>query len=147
MSAFSKLISIKTKSAKRPGRGYGSGKGGHTSSRGQKGQLSRRGAKNPLWFEGGQLPLIKRLPMLRGKGRFNVLIKTAEVTLAEIERMDEAKITFDTLKLKKVISPAAKKAKIIATGNLTRKISIEGDNIAVSAGAKKAIEKVGGSSL
>lgn len=145
MSALSKIISVKDKSAKRPGRGFGSGKGGHTSSRGQKGQKSRRGAKIPLWFEGGQLPLIKRLPMLRGKGKFNVLVTTAEVTLAEINNMKADAISFDTLKLEKVIPVQAKKAKIIASGSIFRKVSITGDNIAVSKGAKAAIEKAGGS--
>jgi large subunit ribosomal protein L15 len=67
MSILSSLTKITTRSKKRLGRGYGSGKGGHTSSRGQKGQKSRVGSKVPLWFEGGALPLSKRIPMWRVK--------------------------------------------------------------------------------
>lgn len=66
-----KLPSITTKPKKRVGRGYGSTKGGHTASRGQKGQRSRN--RLPLWFEGGQLPQIRRFPFIRGKGRFKSL--------------------------------------------------------------------------
>ena len=143
MAVFNKLISVIDKPAKRVGRGFGSGKGGHTSSRGQKGQKSRRGSKIPLWFEGGQLPLIKRLPMLRGKGKFNVLVKTAEVTLTELNRMKADTITFDTLKLEKVIPAAAKQAKVIASGSISRKVTLTGENIALSANAKVAVAPAG----
>lgn len=143
MSLLNKIISSTTKSKKRLGRGYGSGKGGHNSSRGQKGQKSRQGANIPLWFEGGQLPLIKRLPMLRGKGRLNVVRPTAEVTLSEIENMKADTITLDTLKLEKIIDKRFKKAKIIASGKLNRKVTIEG--LKVTDTAAKAIEAAGGS--
>ncbi len=143
MSLLSELLKTTTRAQKRLGRGYGSGKGGHTSGRGQKGYKSRQGSKVPLWFEGGQLPLIKRLPMLRGKGRFNVVRPTAEVTLSEIENMSAEVITLDTLKLEKVIDVRFKKAKIIATGALTRKVSVQG--VLVTVAAKDAIEKTGGS--
>jgi large subunit ribosomal protein L15 len=142
MSVLSSIKSIQEKSKRRVGRGFGSQKGGHTSGRGQKGQKSRRGSKIPLWFEGGQLPLIKRLPMLRGKARFNVLTLTAEVSLSDLDKMQADTITFDTLKLEKVIPARAKKAKIIATGKLRRKIAIEG--IQISAKAKEALENAGG---
>ncbi len=143
MSLLSQLIKTTTTAGKRLGRGYGSGKGGHTASRGQKGYKSRQGSKVALWFEGGQLPLIKRLPMLRGKGRFNVVRPTAEVTLSEIEKMTAEVITLDALKLEKVIDVRFKKAKIIATGTLSRKVSVQG--VTVSVAAKDAIEKTGGS--
>ena len=142
MSLLNSLTSIVSKSKKRVGRGYGSGKGGHTSGRGMKGQRSRVGSKIPLWFEGGQLPLTKRLPMLRGKGRFNVLVPTAEVTLADIEKMDAKVISLETLKIEKVINARFKKAKLVKTGKLTRSVTVE---IPVSAAAKKAIESAGGS--
>lgn len=142
MSILSLLPSIQQRPKKRVGRGYGSQKGGHTSGRGQKGQGSRRGFHSPLWFEGGQLPLIKRLPMLRGKARFNVLTLTAEVSLSDLNKMKADTITFDTLKLEKVIPTRSKKAKVIASGKLERKITLEG--IQVSASAKLAIEKAGG---
>lgn len=143
MSLLQQLITTKSKSAKRLGRGIGSGKGGHTSSRGQKGQRSRGGAKIPLWFEGGQLPLIKRLPMLRGKGRLKSVRPTAEVTLTEIQKMKAEIISLETLKAEKIIDKRFKKAKIIATGKIDRKVTIEG--VLATAGAQKAIEALGGS--
>jgi large subunit ribosomal protein L15 len=142
MSLLNKLTSLAGRSRKRVGRGFGSGKGGHTSSRGQKGQRSRTGAKVPLWFEGGQLPLIKRLPMWRGKGKFSVVRPTAEITLSDLEKMKAEIITLDTLKVEKVIERRFKKAKVIGTGSLTRKVTIK--EIGVTAGARTAIEKAGG---
>lgn len=142
MSLLLKLLKTTETSKKRLGRGYGSGKGGHTASRGQKGQKSRGGSKIPLWFEGGQLPLIKRLPMLRGKGKLNVVRPTAEINLTEVQRMKADIITLDSLKLEKLIDKKFKKAKIIASGEITRKVTIKG--LITSATAKKAIEKVGG---
>jgi len=143
MSLLNKLTSITKKSAQRVGRGYGSGKGGHTSTRGMKGQKSRGGSKIPLWFEGGQLPLIKRLPMLRGKGKLNVVRPTAEITLTEIDNMQAETITLETLKLEKVIHPRFKKAKIIASGTLNRKVTVEG--VRVTKVAAEVITKAGGS--
>lgn len=142
MSLLNKLEKITSKSSKRLGRGYGSGKGGHTVGRGQKGQKSRRGSKIPLWFEGGSLPLSKRLPMWRGKGRFKVLIPTAELTFIDLNSMNLEDITLDTLKLNKLIDSRFKKAKIIKKGKLNRKINVKG--IAVSQAAKKEIESLGG---
>src|SRR3990167_5472974 len=80
---------------KRVGRGYGSGKGGHTSGRGQKGQRSRRTI--PWWFEGGQLPLVKRVPFWRGKGRLNplkqkpVIVKTGQFNKLKSESLVDRK--------------------------------------------------------
>ncbi len=143
MSLLNQLPSIKANSKKRVGRGYGSAKGGHTAGRGQKGQKSRGGSKIPLWFEGGQLPLIKRLPFLRGKGRFNVVRPTAEITLNTIEKMQATEISLASLKAEKVIDVRFKKAKIIATGKLTRKVQVKG--IKASQAAAAAIEALGGS--
>lgn len=142
MSLLTTLLKITETSKKRVGRGYGSGKGGHTSSRGQKGQKSRGGSKIPVWFEGGQLPLIKRLPMLRGKGRLNVVRPSAEINLTQLQRMKADIITLDALKLEKLIDVRFKKAKIIASGEITRKVTLKG--LKVSEAAKKAVEKVGG---
>lgn len=142
MSLLNTLISITSKKSKRVGRGFGSGKGGHTSGRGNKGQLERTGGKVPLWFEGGQLPLIKRMPMWRGKGKFKVVRPTAEVTLGDLEKMKATTITLDTLKLEKVIDSRFKKAKIILKGEINRVIEIDG--LPVSKGAQAAIEKAGG---
>ncbi len=143
MSILSKLTTTTTKAMKRRGQGYGSGKGGHTSGRGQKGQKSRQGANIPLWFEGGQLPLIKRLPMWRGKGQLKPLNHTVEVTLADLESLSLTDVTLDSLKLARVIDKRAKNAKIIATGSLSRAVTITG--LRTSAKAKSAIEAAGGS--
>lgn len=142
MSLLQQLITTKNKPAKRVGRGIGSGKGGHTSGRGQKGQRSRGGSKIPLWFEGGQLPIIKRLPMLRGKNRLKSVRPTAEVTLSEIQKMATDVISLETLKSEKVIDRRFKKAKIIATGKLDRKVTVQG--VTLTARAKTAIENLGG---
>lgn len=142
MSLIQKLPSITDRSAKKVGRGYGSGKGGHNSGRGQKGQKSRTGANVPLWFEGGQLPLIKRLPMWRGKGRFNVVRPTAEISLSDLEKMKADVITLETLKLEKVVDSKFKKAKVISTGSIKRAVTLQG--VPASKTAVKAIEKAGG---
>ncbi len=142
MSLLHSLTSITQSSAKRVGRGFGSGKGGHTAGRGTKGQKSRNGGGTALWFEGGQLPLIKRMPMWRGKGRFNVVRPTAEITLTDIQNMSSDSISLDTLKLEKVIDHRFKKAKVINTGTLSKKVTLKG--LRVSKGARVAIEKAGG---
>ncbi len=143
MSLLNNLPKVVSKAKKRIGRGIGTGVGGHTATRGQKGYKSRQGSKVALWFEGGQLPLIKRLPMLRGKGRLNVVRPTAEVSLTEIENMQADTISLETLKLEKVIDKRYKKAKVIGGGELKRKVTITG--IAVSQQAQEQVEKAGGS--
>lgn len=142
MSLLHQLTTITDKSQKRVGRGYGTGKGGHTSGRGTKGQKSRVGSKIPLWFEGGQLPLIKRLPMMRGKGKLKVLTPVAEVNLSTLNKMKADVISLETLKLEKVIDRRFTKAKIISSGQITRALTIQG--VAVSASARTLIEKAGG---
>lgn len=84
-------------SAKRRGRGYGSGKGGHNSGHGTKGAGARKSPNMPLWFKGGQLPLVKRLPMIRGKSRFNSFGKVAEVNLRDLSKVDAEKNYFGQL--------------------------------------------------
>jgi large subunit ribosomal protein L15 len=143
MSILSSLQKITTRSSKRLGRGYGSGKGGHTSSRGQKGQKARTGSKVPLWFEGGALPLSKRIPMWRGKGRFNSLRQVAELTFDDLNKIELTDITLDSLKLNRIIDKRFKKAKVISKGKLNKAVHLKG--IAVSAAAKKEIEALGGS--
>jgi large subunit ribosomal protein L15 len=143
MSMLNELKKITDNSKKRLGRGHGSGKGAHTVGRGTKGQRARKSGEAPAWFEGGQLPLVKRLPMQRGKSRFNVLVPTAAVSLSEISKMKADVITLDSLKLEKVIHARFKKAKVIANGKIERKIVVRG--LPVSAGATKLIVKAGGS--
>jgi len=142
MSFLNKLISITIRSKKRVGRGVGSGKGAHTSGRGTKGQNSRTGGKRAVWFEGGQLPIIKRMPMLKGKGKFKPVKLTAQLSLTDIENMKAKKINMETLYLEKIISRKFKKAKIINTGAINRVVEIEG--ILVSPQASKIIQKAGG---
>lgn len=143
MSLLHSLVSIVAKPKKRLGRGVGSGKGSHTVGRGTKGQTARTGSKVPLWFEGGQLPLVKRLPMWRGKSRFEVVRPTVEVSLSTLEKLQVEKVTLDTLKLAGVVGPRYHKAKIINTGSINRAVIVEG--IPATAAAKAAIEAVGGS--
>jgi len=143
MSFLNSLQAITTRSSKRLGRGYGSGKGGHTASRGTKGHSARTGGKTAMWFEGGQLPLIKRMPMIRGKGKFKVVNPTVELSLSDLDRMSADTITLETLKIEKVIDARFKKAKVIGNGSISRAITLEG--ITVSAAAQQAIEKAGGS--
>jgi large subunit ribosomal protein L15 len=139
------LPAVTTKSNKRLGRGYGSGKGGHTSSRGTKGQKSRQGAKIPLWFEGGNLRLIKRLPMLRGKGRLKPVGTRVEITLSDLQVLSQETITMDTLQVTGLVPHGSATVKIIANGAITRPVTIEG--LRVSAAARAQIEKAGGKVL
>lgn len=142
-SLLSKLPASSIRQRKRIGRGYGSGVGGHTATRGQKGQKSRAGGKIPLWFEGGQLPLIKRMPMLRGKGRFVSFGKRVELSLDKLNKVSATDVTLETLKLEKLISSRAQAVKIIGTGEITKKVKLIG--LAVTSGAQKKIEAAGGS--
>lgn len=142
MSILHTLPSITTKASKRLGRGHGSGKGAHTIGRGTKGHKARKDGQSRDWFEGGQLPLIKRLPMMRGKSRFNVVRPTAEITLSDLQKMKNEVVTLETLKLEKLIAPEFKQAKIIATGTLSRAVTVQG--LRVSQAAKELIIKAGG---
>lgn len=143
MSLLQKIAATTTQQAKRVGRGFGSGLGGHTSGRGTKGQKARVGAKIPLWFEGGQLPSSKKFPMLRGKLRFNVVRPWVELTLTELNRLSFADVTMESLKLNKIIDGRAQKVKVIFKGELKKKLNLNG--LLVTPKAKAAIEKVGGS--
>lgn len=142
MSLLNKLVKTTAKKKKRLGRGYGSGKGGHTTNSGMKGQKSRVGAKVPLWFEGGSLPFVKRFPFLRGKGRFKPVSKTAEITLDDINKFDFDVVSLETLKANKIIHPSFKGAKIIKSGELKKKITVKG--LKVTKGAAKEIKDQGG---
>ncbi|MEY3969797.1 MAG: putative 50s ribosomal subunit protein l15 [Pseudomonadota bacterium] len=124
---------------KRVGRGIGSGLG-KTAGRGHKGQKSRSGGFHKVGFEGGQMPMHRRLPK-RGFtapfGRF-----TEEVRLSEINRLPIDEIDLLALKQAGVISELARHAKVILSGSIGRKVSLKG--LGVTAGAKAAIEKAGG---
>jgi large subunit ribosomal protein L15 len=124
---------------KRVGRGIGSGLG-KTAGRGHKGQKSRSGGFHKVGFEGGQMPLQRRLPK-RGfasrTSRYN-----AEVRLYQLEVMTTEVIDLETLKAEKIVGHDAKKVKIINTGELSRAITVKG--LGVTKGAQAAIEAAGG---
>lgn len=145
---LNKLQLNKTRRAKRVGRGYGSGKGGHTSGRGQKGQKSRSGYKPARrGFEGGGMPLSRRLPKLRGfkRGFFKARTKNYVINLDQLNTFaDDSVITPDKLIEAGFVRPANRfTIKILANGTLTKKLKFE--NISASASARKKIEAAGGS--
>ena len=125
---------------KRVARGIGSGTG-KTGGRGHKGQRARSGGFHKVGFEGGQMPLQRRLP----KRGFNSPIRedTAEVRLSDLERVEVEKIDLEVLKEAGAVPELAKGAKVIVSGKLTRKVALVG--ISVSKGARAAIEAAGGS--
>ena len=124
---------------RRVGRGIGSGLG-KTAGRGHKGQKARSGGYHKVGFEGGQMPLQRRLPK---RGFKSHLLKfNAEVTLTDLERLGVAEVDLLTLKQARLIGELAKVVKVIKSGELTLKISLKG--IGATAGAKAAIEAVGG---
>jgi len=127
-------------SKKRVGRGIGSGTG-KTAGRGHKGQKARAGGFHKVGFEGGQMPLHRRLP----KRGFQSLSAgdTAEVRLDTLQKMTAESIDIEVLKQAGVVPRLAKRAKVILAGEITRKVSLKG--VLASKGAKAAIEKVGGS--
>lgn len=127
--------------SKRVGRGYGSGKGGHTSGRGSKGQKSRTGARIPHWFEGGQLPLTKRMPHVRG---FKPVTKKDYVLigLSDLELIDKVKITPEYLLEEGYVKELKDGVKVLGNGKITKKVELSG--FFVTRGAKAAIENVGG---
>lgn len=139
------LPKIAARSKKRVGRGYGSGKGGHTSGRGQKGQRSRRTI--PWSFEGGALPLSQRLPFWRGKGRLNPLSDNpVAINLNQLDKLPAGTVVDAGFLVKmgwvKTREIAVRGAKILGGGKLTKKLAIVGLKISVS--AKVAVEKAGG---
>ena len=139
LTALPKIIK---RPKKRVGRGYGSGKGGHSSGRGFKGQHARNSVA--IWFEGGQLPLIKRLPFQRGKGRFNSLhAKPVIVTLNQLNVLPVGSVVTVELLVKHTIITAKDaqkfKVKILNTGKLTKRLTV---SIPTSAAAAAAIKKV-----
>src|SRR5258706_704322 len=98
MNMLHNLPKITSNKDKRLGRGFGSGVGGHTVGRGTKGHRARTGKSVPLWFEGGQLPLVRRLPFWRGKFRFKSLnAPVQEVQVEKLVLLSGKDITPETL--------------------------------------------------
>jgi large subunit ribosomal protein L15 len=128
------------KSRRRVGRGIGSGLG-KTAGRGHKGQKSRAGGYHKVGFEGGQMPLQRRLPK---RGFKSTTLKfNAEVTLADLQKLGAAEVDLLTLKAAGLVADRAKTVKVIKSGELTTKVALKG--IGATAGAKAAIEAAGGS--
>lgn len=140
---LSSLPKIKQKEKRRLGRGHGSGRG-KTSGRGTKGQKAR--GKIPIFFEGGALPLIKRLPFRRGKGKNKSFKKRPlVVNVKALNFLPSASVVnLDTLiKNKIVVADDAKKygVKILGEGILSKLLTIK---LPISAGAREKVEKIGG---
>src|ERR1043165_4264955 len=124
----------------RVGRGVGSG-WGKTAGRGHKGQRARSGGFHKVGFEGGQMPLHRRLP----KRGFHSITRSdvAEVRTSELQAMQATDIDLEALKAAGVVSHRALAAKVILSGELKRKVALK--EIQVSKGARSAIEAAGGS--
>jgi large subunit ribosomal protein L15 len=125
---------------RRVGRGIGSGLG-KTSGRGHKGQKSRAGGFHKVGFEGGQMPLQRRLPKRGFKSaslKFN-----AEITLKDLEALGVDEVDVLALKQAGLVPQRAKVVKVIKSGEIARKVALKG--VGATAGARAAIEAVGGS--
>ncbi|MEE3278826.1 MAG: 50S ribosomal protein L15 [Pseudomonadota bacterium] len=127
------------KQRKRLGRGISAGQG-KTCGRGHKGQKSRSGGKVRIGFEGGQLPLQRRVPRFGFRSRIGAV--TAEVRVGELVRVAGDEITLDSLKAANVLSKDVKRARVFMSGEIHRAVTIKG--LSVTQGARAAIEKMGG---
>ncbi|NUY57626.1 MULTISPECIES: 50S ribosomal protein L15 [Salinivibrio] len=126
-------------SAKRVGRGIGSGLG-KTGGRGHKGQKSRSGGSVRPGFEGGQMPLKQRLPKFGFTSRKG--LTSAEVRLGELAKVDGDVVSLESLKAANVVAQDTRTAKIVLSGEIARAVTVKG--VRVTKGAKAAIEAAGG---
>jgi large subunit ribosomal protein L15 len=127
------------KPTKRVGRGIGSGYG-KTCGRGHKGQKSRSGGMPKIGFEGGQMPIQRRLPKIGFTSAKKRL--TAEVRLGELDNMSDDVITVDTLIAANIVPVFTKRVKVILSGEISKAVSLKG--LLATPGALKAIESAGG---
>jgi large subunit ribosomal protein L15 len=125
--------------AKRVGRGIGSGFG-KTCGRGHKGQKSRSGGFHKVGFEGGQMPLQRRLPKVGFRSRKSFI--SDEIRLHELGRVEGEVVDLAALRKADLISKGIKRVKIIASGEISRAVTVRG--LAVTKGARAAIEAAGG---
>jgi len=125
--------------AKRVGRGIGSGLG-KTGGRGHKGQKSRAGGFHKVGFEGGQMPLHRRLPKVGFNSRLARV--TAEIRLHELNKLDVDVVDIAALQAANLISKKIKRAKVMAAGKIEKAVNLKG--IKVTKGAREAIEAAGG---
>ena len=128
--------------AKRVGRGIGCGSG-KTCGRGHKGQKSRPGGYHKTGFEGGQMPLQRRLPKIGFSSRLSVV--TAEIRLQELAKVDADVVDLDALLAANLISKNIKRAKVIDSGKIEKAVSVKG--LGLTKGARAAIEAAGGKVL
>jgi|SRR5690554_2756413 len=128
-----------TQVAKRVGRGIGSG-WGKTSGRGHKGQKARSGGTVRPGFEGGQMPLQRRLPKFGFTSRVSLV--TGEVRTSELAAVAGELVNLETLRAANIINGNIKRAKIMLSGDVTRAVTVEG--LRVTKGARAAIEAAGG---
>jgi len=131
---------------KRVGRGEGSGRGG-TSTRGMNGQLSRSGAKRKAWFEGGQMPLQRRVPKFGFTNIFKVYYQVVNVNslqrVADEKKLNEEILNANSLKKLGLIKSLKKPIKVLGKGELKAKVNLEVDSFSIK--AKEKIEAAGGS--
>ena len=124
---------------KRVGRGMGSGIG-KTAGRGHKGQKSRSGGFTKIGFEGGQMPLQRRLPKVGFTSRVSLI--TSQVTLSQLDKLSEKEITIDVLKKHNLVTKNISRVKVMLSGEINRPINLVG--IKPTKGAKAAIEAAKG---
>ncbi|MEM9602021.1 MAG: 50S ribosomal protein L15 [Pseudomonadota bacterium] len=129
------------RAARRVGRGIGSGSG-KTCGRGHKGQHSRSGGYHKVGFEGGQMPLQRRLPKYGFTSRRSRFV--AEVRTSELARVDGGQVTLQSLLAAGVVPDQTRFAKIMLSGDAPQGLTVSGDGVGVSAGARSAIESAGG---
>lgn len=127
------------KPRKRVGRGIGSGLG-KTAGRGHKGQKARAGGYHKVGFEGGQMPIQRRLPKVGFRSHLSRI--TEEIRLSELEKLAADVVDIDTLKKANLISKGTKYVKVFASGEIKRAVTLKG--LKVSKGARSAIEAAGG---
>lgn len=128
-----------TSDAKRRGRGIGSGLG-KTSGRGHKGQKSRAGGYHKVGFEGGQMPIQRRLPKIGFSSRIGRV--TEEIRLHELASVDADVIDIEALKAARLINKSTLRAKVMLSGKLDKAVTVKG--LMLTKGAKAAIEAAGG---
>lgn len=140
LNKLKKIKGNKSK-AKRVGKGIGSGKGGHTVGKGMKGQKSRSGNNIPFGFEGGQVPLYKKLPQIGGFKNPNPT-KTVSVTLKSLNKISAKTVTPQTLVDENILKSIPRDGvKLIGNTKVDKKLTLEG--FLISTGAREALEKAG----
>lgn len=136
-----------TRKRKRLGRGVGSGTGGHSSTRGNKGQKSRSGARIPVWFEGGQMPLQRRIPKFGFKNPFRTEYRVVNIgrlgRLVEEERLEASEAVTPEVLIRNGLAQKSDRIKILGSGDLGVALNVSAH--AFSKSAREKIEQAGGS--